>query len=155
MEKDASSDRRRIVFHLFLAMSVSGIDLGCDASLGSAGPVVPADEAWVVGWLVQLGRLSNSPTSWFFCSVCHRKHTHTRILCTHQQAHTHSHKRAHTQILENPKKSTVVWCTFPDIYYTHIPISSQMNPNSDFVISNSCSDVNLRSSLFSKNVNTR
>ena len=80
------------------ALSVSGIDSGCDASLGSAGPVVPADEAWVVGWSLQLGRLSNSPTSWFFCSVCHRKHNHTHTrMCTHTYTHARTHRYSKTQ----------------------------------------------------------
>ena len=115
------------------ALSVSGIDSGCDASLGSAGPVVPADEAWVVGWLVPptWAALQLSNQLIFLLSLPPQTQTHT-----HTHVHTHIHKRTHTQILEN----------------TNTNMNSQMYPNSNFVISNSYSDVNLKSSLFSMNV---
>ena len=101
------------------------------------------------GWLVGPSNLGGSPTLQpaDFSAQSAIANTHTRAYCAQTNKHTHTHKRA-------LKKSTVVWCTFPDIYYTHIHISYQMNPNSDSVISNSCSDVNLKSSLFSKNVNS-
>ena len=130
------------------ALSVSGIDLGSDASLGSAGPVVPADEAWVVGWLVGPSNLGGSPTlqpaDFSAQSATANTNTHT-----HACAHTHTQKRAHPQIHENTKNNC---CVMHIPRHTHIRISSEKYPNSDFVISNSCSDVNLKSSLFSMNV---
>ena len=138
------------------ALSVSGIDLGCDASLGSAGPVVPADEAWVVGWLVPptWAALQLSNQLIFLLSLPSQTHTHTHIVHTPTSTHTLTQARAYTDT-RKPKKINCCVMHIPRHILTHIPISSQMNPNSDFVISNSCSDVNLRSSLFSKNVNTR
>ena len=126
MEKDASSDRRRIVFHLFLAMSVSGIDLGCDASLGSAGPVVPADEAWVVGWLVPptWAALQLSNQLIFLLSLPSQTHTHTHIVHTPTRTHTHTQARAYTDT-RKPKKINCCVMHIPrHILYTYSYILS-------------------------------
>ena len=120
MEKDASSDRRRIVFHLFLAMSVSGIDLGCDASLGSAGPVVPADEAWVVGWLV--------PPTWAALQLSNQlifllslpSQTHTHAYCAHTNKHTHTHTSARIHRYSKTQKNQLLCDAHSQTYIIHI-----------------------------------
>ena len=104
--------------------------------------------AWVVGWLVPptWAALQLSNQLIFLLSLPPQTQTHT-----HTHVHTHIHKRTHTQILENTN-TNMNCCVMHIPRHTHIRISSEKYPNSDFVISNSCSDVNLKSSLFSMNV---
>ena len=83
------------------ALSVSGIDSGSDASLGSAGPVVPADEAWVVGLLVPptWAALQLSNQLIFLLSLPPQTQTHT-----HACAHTHTQTHAHTDTRKHKHK---------------------------------------------------
>ena len=110
---------------------------------------------WLVGWSNLGGSPTLQPADFSAQSATANSNTHT-----HACAHTHTQTHIHNYTRKHKHKHELLRDAHSQIYIIHIlvyicNVSSQMYPNSDFVISNSYSDVNLRSSLFSKNVNTR